>query len=73
MTRISIEIPTQSLDCRSGEEKISGEIDLDREKFIRCSTVTYLGKEEQLTYPFILTLNYGVRLSKEYRFTIRKA
>jgi len=69
---IEIIMGEQALDCVSGIEKISREANIGREKFIRCSTISNLGKEEQSLYPFVLTLDYGVRVSREYQFTIIK-
>jgi len=72
LSAIEIIMGQQTLDCVSGTEKISKEVNVGREKFIRCSTISNLGKEEQLLYPFVLTLDYGVRVSREYQFTITK-
>jgi len=72
ISAIEIIMGQQTLDCVSGAEKISREVNVGREKFIRCSTISNLGKEEQLAYPFVLTLDYGVRVSREYQFTITK-
>ena len=72
ITSIGFNMGQQTLDCVSGTEKITTQVQIDREKFIRCSTISYLGTEEQRISPFVLTLDYGVRIERQYQFTITK-
>jgi len=55
-----------TLSCSSIE---GGFIEFKNTKFISCSASL---PREQITHPLLITLDYGVRLSKEYSFKIQK-
>ncbi len=55
------------LDC---DEK--GVMEFKNEKLIRCSALTSLGREQQISYPLIINLDYGVEDLKQYSFTIKE-
>lgn len=63
----------KTLECEPegtySEEKLrEGLIEIKTKKYIKCSTLIY--EEEQTSWPFVIKLNYGVELAKEFPFTI---
>jgi len=80
----SANIPSKSVTCRTQgygstedydiykqtNEFQTALLDFDNEKLIKCESVVSLGKEEVLDYPLMIDLRYGVRIEKEYGFSI---
>lgn len=68
-----VEMQPQTLDCipegTYDKEKLNhGLLELKNTKFIRCSALVY---EEEQTWPLQIKLNYGVKIKKEFPFTIK--
>ena len=57
---------TSILNC---PEAAQGIIEFKNTKFISCSALL---PREQTTHPLIITLNYGVKLNKDFAFSIKK-
>jgi len=55
-------LPSYNLDCQQGI------IDFASTKLIKCSTLLSL---EQVGYPFVINLDYGVTISKTFDFSIK--
>ena len=55
-------LPSYNLDCQQGI------IDFESTKLIKCSTLLSL---EQVGYPFLINLDYGVIISKTFDFNIK--
>jgi hypothetical protein len=58
---------TQQLECTVDGRPIQQTIDFESKKFISCLSLVAL---EQINYPLIITLSYGVELKKEIGFLI---
>jgi len=65
--QFSSQLGTYNLDC---PEVKQGFVDFKNTKFISCSALL---PREQITHPLIISLDYGVKLSKETDFKIKKA
>jgi len=67
------QLTPKTLECEPegtySEEKLrQGLIEIKTKKYIKCSTLIY--EEEQTSWPFVIKLNYGVEIAKEFPFTI---
>jgi len=47
----------------------SGLIEFENTKFIRCSALT--NEETQISYPLVISLDYGVKINRIYNFNIK--
>jgi hypothetical protein len=63
---ISTNFGSYNLDCPEVQQ---GFIDFKSTKFISCSALL---PREQISYPLLIYLDYGVKLSKELSFNIKK-
>jgi len=64
----SVKIGNLAVTCPPSENN-QGIIEFENTKFISCSALL---PREQRTEPFILTLDYGVKLTKDFGFKIKK-
>lgn len=66
----NIQMGSYPLECTSQNSKIEGNyIEMENNKFITCSTLV---PKEQITHPLLMDLQYGVKINKEFSFTIQK-
>lgn len=64
------EVPPQELICaKKNGEGINNNFELGNENIIKCSFLSY--SENIQGYPFVSTLNYGVKISKGFTYQIK--
>lgn len=64
------EVPPQQLTCaKKNGEAINQYFELGNENIIKCSFLSY--SENIQGYPFVSTLNYGVKISKGFTYQIK--
>ena len=69
VTYFRAEMVPQTLACSVSGEPISGLIDFENERLIKCSTLIYATGQQ--SYPLVITLDYGVALERDYPFGIK--
>lgn len=65
----NIQMSNYPLECKSQGIDVGNYIEMENKKFITCSTLV---PKEQITRPLLVDLNYGVKVHKEFSFTIQK-
>lgn len=66
----TIQMGNYPLECKSQGTAIAGDyIEMENKKFITCSALV---PREQITHPLLVNLNYGVKLNREFSFTLQK-
>jgi len=63
----SITMPPLDVECVNAK----GYFEIKNEKLISCSALAYLSTQEQVIYPLIIQLNYGVEDLSEFNFVIK--
>ena len=61
--KFAVSMSKYTFDCTQGI------INMESTKFIKCSTLLPL---EQISYPLLIYLDYGVKITKSFDFTIKK-
>lgn len=71
VTFFDAKLTPHTMECKTTDGKsVSGLVEFENERLIKCSSLIYLtGKEE--SYPLIIMLSYGVALEKSYSFSIK--
>jgi len=70
VTYFRAEMVPHALKCKTtAGEPITGIIDFENERLIKCSTFIYTTGQQ--SYPLVVTLDYGVALEKDYPFGIK--
>ncbi|MBU2523245.1 MAG: hypothetical protein KKE23_03070 [Nanoarchaeota archaeon] len=65
----NIQMGNYPIECKSQGVLIGDYIEMENKKFITCSALV---PKEQITHPLLVNINYGVKLNKEFSFTIQK-
>ncbi len=69
VTYFMIEMIPQTMLCTVSGQPITGLIEFENERLIKCSSLIY-NMGGQQSYPLVMTLDYGVALEKSYPFFI---
>lgn len=72
VTYFRAEMVPQPMSCfTTTGEPITGIIEFQNERLIKCSSLIYTAGGVEQSYPFVITLDYGVALEKSYPFGIQ--
>ncbi|UZE93844.1 MAG: hypothetical protein IB618_03715 [Candidatus Pacearchaeota archaeon] len=68
VTYFRAEMVPQTLACTVSGQPITGLVEFENERLIKCSSLIYTTTQQ--SYPLVITLDYGVALEKSYPFGI---